>query len=188
MGRCRRQCPVSANPFDEIIVEEAVRLKEAGIATEVVAISCGTLPPVRRPCVPPWPSAPTAASWSRPTSSFSPGGRHCSGTVDKGRSTNSSSLGKQAIDDGRQQTGQMLPPCKLAEAAAAPRWSSPTASAAVTRESTVVWKPWHQPAGRGVVDLRLNEPRYSAATWHEGQEEPLDTVKPADLASMSRRA
>jgi electron transfer flavoprotein beta subunit len=52
---------MSMNPFDEIAVEEAVRLKEAGIATEVIAVSAG-VPIARKPCARRWPSAPTAAS------------------------------------------------------------------------------------------------------------------------------
>ena len=61
---------MSMNPFDEIAVEEAVRLKEAGIATEIVAVSCGVAP-ARRRCARRSRSAPTARSWSRPTSSCS---------------------------------------------------------------------------------------------------------------------
>jgi electron transfer flavoprotein beta subunit len=52
---------MSMNPFDEIAVEEAVRLKEAGIATEVVAVSAAW-PTARKPCARRWRSAPTAAS------------------------------------------------------------------------------------------------------------------------------
>jgi electron transfer flavoprotein beta subunit len=54
---------MSMNPFDEIAVEEAVRLKEKGVATEVIAVSCGDAASARKPCAPRWPSAPTAASW-----------------------------------------------------------------------------------------------------------------------------
>ena len=46
---------MSMNPFDEIAVEEAVRLKEAGVATEVVAVSCG---------VTQWPSPSCSRRWS----------------------------------------------------------------------------------------------------------------------------
>jgi electron transfer flavoprotein alpha/beta subunit len=57
---------MSMNPFDEIAVEEAIRLKEKGVATEIVAVSIG---PARRRkrCAPRSPWAPTAPSWSRPT-------------------------------------------------------------------------------------------------------------------------
>ena len=52
---------MSMNPFDEIAVEEAVRLREKGAATEIVAV-CAACLNARRRCAPPWPSVPTAAS------------------------------------------------------------------------------------------------------------------------------
>jgi electron transfer flavoprotein alpha/beta subunit len=61
---------MSMNPFDEIAVEEAVRLKEKGVVSEVIVVSCG-VQQCQETCAPPWPSAPTAASWSRPTRSCS---------------------------------------------------------------------------------------------------------------------
>jgi len=61
---------MSMNPFDEIAVEEAVRLKEAGVATEIVAVSCGPQA-CRKRCAPRLPSAPTAPSWWRATKNFS---------------------------------------------------------------------------------------------------------------------
>ena len=57
---------MSMNPFDEIAVEEATRLKEKGVVTEIVAVSIGVAS-ARKPCVPPWPSVQTAASWLKPT-------------------------------------------------------------------------------------------------------------------------
>jgi electron transfer flavoprotein beta subunit len=53
---------MSMNPFDEIAVEEAVRLKEAGKATEIVVVSIGPRRRRKR-SAPRWPWAPTAASW-----------------------------------------------------------------------------------------------------------------------------
>ena len=53
---------MSMNPFDEIAVEEAVRLKEKGVVTEVIAVSSASSS-ARRRCAPPWRSAPTARSW-----------------------------------------------------------------------------------------------------------------------------
>jgi electron transfer flavoprotein alpha/beta subunit len=58
---------MSMNPFDEIAVEEAVRLKEAGKATEIVAVSIGPAAGAGNASAPRSPWAPTAASWSRPT-------------------------------------------------------------------------------------------------------------------------
>ena len=54
---------MSMNPFDEIAVEEAVRLKEAGVATEVIAVSCGVTQ-CRKRCARRWRSARIARSWS----------------------------------------------------------------------------------------------------------------------------
>src|ERR1700748_1409637 len=61
---------MSMNPFDEIAVEEAVRLREAGVATEVVVVSAGVAQCQKR-CAPRWPSAPPARSWSRPPTNCS---------------------------------------------------------------------------------------------------------------------
>jgi hypothetical protein len=52
---------MSMNPFDEIAVEEAVRLRETGVATEVIAVSAG-VPQRRKRCVRRWQSARTARS------------------------------------------------------------------------------------------------------------------------------
>jgi electron transfer flavoprotein beta subunit len=54
---------MSINPFDEIAVEEAVRLKEKGLVSEIVCVSIGP-PRAEKPFVRPWRWAPTAASWS----------------------------------------------------------------------------------------------------------------------------
>src|SRR6186713_2588715 len=61
---------MSMNPFDEIAVEEAVRLKEKGVATEIIAVSCGGAKCQKR-CALQWPSARIGASSSRPPKSFS---------------------------------------------------------------------------------------------------------------------
>ena len=57
---------MSMNPFDEIAIEEAVRLKEKGVATEIVAVSCG-IAACQETLVRRWRSAPTVPSSSRPT-------------------------------------------------------------------------------------------------------------------------
>ena len=61
---------MSMNPFDEIAVEEAVRLKEAGVATEVIAVSVGVAQAQER-CAPRWRLARTARSWSSRTTASS---------------------------------------------------------------------------------------------------------------------
>ena len=62
---------MSMNPFDEIAVEEAVRLKEKGKVTEVIAVSCGVHAVPGNPAHRRWRSAPTAPSWSRPPTNCS---------------------------------------------------------------------------------------------------------------------
>lgn len=59
---------MSMNPFCEIAVEEAVRLKEKGVATEIVVVTMAR-PLLKSSCVPPWPWAPIAPSWSSPLKS-----------------------------------------------------------------------------------------------------------------------
>ena len=100
---------MSMNPFDEIAVEEAVRLKEAGVATEIVAVSCGVdrVPGDAAHRARAW--APTARSWSRPTPSCSRSRwPSCSRRSSRRRRPRLVILGKQAIDDDCNQTGQML--------------------------------------------------------------------------------
>jgi electron transfer flavoprotein alpha/beta subunit len=58
---------MSMNPFDEISVEEAIRLKEAGTAEEVIVVSIGPQQCQERPSARPWRWAPTAESWCRQT-------------------------------------------------------------------------------------------------------------------------
>jgi electron transfer flavoprotein beta subunit len=100
---------MSMNPFDEIAVEEAVRLKEKGLATEVIAVSCGEPVPGnpahrhghrRRPRHPggdPSGFGPAALAVAKLLKAL----------VDK-EQPGLIILGKQAIDDDCNQTGQML--------------------------------------------------------------------------------
>jgi electron transfer flavoprotein beta subunit len=155
---------MSMNPFDEIAVEEAVRLKEKGAATEIVAVSVGP-PPRRSRSAPRSPWAPTAASWSSMTarSSRSAVAKLLKAIVAK-ESPQVVLMGKQAIDDDMNATGQML--------AALLGWPQGTFASKVevadggvkvTREvdgglETVALK---LPA-IVTADLRLNEPRYAS--------------------------
>ena len=152
------------NPFDEIAIEEAVRLKEAGKATEIVAISMG--PPqaqetIRRR----WPSAPIAAFSSRPIEELQPlaVAKLLKAMVDKEQPT-LVILGKQAIDDDSNQTGQMLAGLLgWPQATFASKVVIDDGEAVVTREvdgglETLALK---LPAVV-TVDLRLNTPRYAS--------------------------
>ena len=175
---------MSMNPFDEIAIEEAVRLKEAGVATEVVAISCGT-----------------AASQETLRTALAIGADRAilvetdadvqplavakllKALVDK-EGPQLVILGKQAIDDDSNQTGQML--------AALLGWSQATfaskvviagGKAAVTREVDGGLETLELTMPAVVTtDLRLNDPRYATLpNIMKAKKKPLDTFKPADL-------
>ncbi len=175
---------MAMNPFDEIAVEEAVRLKEAGIATEVVAVSAGV-----------------AQCQETLRTAMAIG-------ADRGILVESDAdlqplavakllqaivakeqpklviLGKQAIDDDSNQTGQML--------AALLGWPQATFASKVelagdgvrvTREIDGGLETLALPLPAVITtDLRLNEPRYATLpNIMKAKKKPLDTVKPADL-------
>jgi electron transfer flavoprotein beta subunit len=175
---------MSMNPFDEIAVEEAMRLKEAGVVKEVLVVSCGT-----------------SASQETLRTALALGADRAilvesdaelqplavakllKAVVEKEK-PDFAILGKQAIDDDCNQTGQML--------AALLGWSQATfaskvkiadGKAEVTREvdgglETIAVK---LPA---VItsDLRLNEPRYvTLPNIMKAKKKPLETLKPDAL-------
>ena len=175
---------MSMNPFDEIAVEEAVRLKEKGVATEVIAVSCGV--------------AQCQETLRTAMAIGADRGVLVQTDVDlqplavakllkvlaEKEQPQLIILGKQAIDDDANQTGQML--------AALLGWSQATfaskieladGKARVTREvdgglETVDLK---LPA-IVTTDLRLNEPRYvTLPNIMKAKKKQLDTVTPADL-------
>jgi electron transfer flavoprotein beta subunit len=175
---------MSMNPFDEIAVEEAVRLKEAGKVSEIVVVSMGV----------------TACQETIRTALAMGGDRgilvqtdedlqplavaKCLKALVEKESPDLLIVGKQAIDDDSNQTGQM--------AAALLGWPQGTfaskvelgdGSVSVTREidgglETVAL------TGKAVVttDLRLNTPRYaSLPNIMKAKKKPIETVTPADL-------
>ncbi len=175
---------MSMNPFDEIGVEEAVRLKEKGIATEIVAISCGP-----------------AACAEQIRTALAMG-------ADRGILVEHDGVleplavakllaalvakegpqlvivGKQAIDDDMNATGQML--------AALLGWAQGTFASKVEAADGGLKVTREVDGGLEVVqlklpaivttDLRLNEPRYaSLPNIMKARKKPIETVKPADL-------
>lgn len=175
---------MSMNPFCEIAVEEAVRLKEKGIATEIVAVSIG----------------PTAAQEQLRTALALGADRAV--LVDSAEDLSSLAvakllkavvdkeqpqlviLGKQAIDSDNNQTGQMLAALSgYAQGTFASAVEVSGESVKVTREidgglQTVDLK---LPA-IVTTDLRLNEPRYaSLPNIMKAKKKPLDVKAPADL-------
>ena len=175
---------MSMNPFCEIAVEEAVRLKEKGVATEIVAVTVG----------------PTAAQEQLRTAlalgadravlvesanelSSLAIAKALKAVVDK-EQPQLVILGKQAIDSDNNQTGQMLAALSgYAQGTFASEVAVEGDSVKVTREidgglQTVALK---LPA-IVTTDLRLNEPRYaSLPNIMKAKKKPLEVVKPEDL-------
>ena len=175
---------MSMNPFDEIAVEEAVRLKEKGVATEVIAVSCGVTQCQETLRTAMAIGADRAilvecADELQPLAVA----KLLKALFDK-EQPGLVILGKQAIDDDNNQTGQMLAAlAKLPQATFASKVIVEGGFAAVTREidgglETIKVK---LPAVI-TTDLRLNEPRYvTLPNIMKAKKKPLETFKPADL-------
>ncbi len=175
---------MSMNPFDEIAVEEAVRLKEAGIATEVVVVSAGL-----------------AACQETLRTALAIG-------ADRGILIETDAelqplavakllkavcekeqpqlvlCGKQAIDDDANQTGQMLAALMgWPQATFASKVVLSTESATVTREVDGGLETLEIALPAVVsADLRLNEPRYATLpNIMKAKKKPLETTNPATL-------
>jgi len=174
---------MSMNPFDEIGVEEAIRLKEKGVATEVVAVSVG----------------PAKAQETQRTALAMGADRAILVQTDdaveplavakilkaiaEAEQPGLVILGKQAIDDDNNQTGQML--------AALTGWAQGTFASKVEVAGEEVSVTREVDGGLETVklklpaivttDLRLNEPRYaSLPNIMKAKSKPLDTKSPAD--------
>jgi electron transfer flavoprotein beta subunit len=175
---------MSMNPFDEISIEEAVRLKEQGVATEVVAVSCGVAQ-----CQETLRTAMAIGAdrgiLVETDVELQPlaVAKLLQAIVDKEK-PDLLILGKQAIDDDANQTGQMLAALTgMAQGTVASKVRIEGGRAIVTREvdgglETVTLR---LPA---VItsDLRLNEPRYvTLPNIMKAKKKPLETLKPADL-------
>jgi len=175
---------MSMNPFDEIAVEEAIRMKEAGTASEIVAISMGPqqCQETIRTALAMGADRGIHVLTDDPLEPLAVA-KLMKAIVDE-ESPELVILGKQAIDDDANQTGQML--------AALLGWSQGTfaskveqadGQAAVTREvdgglESVTLK---MPAVV-TTDLRLNEPRYaSLPNIMKAKKKTIDQKSPADL-------
>jgi electron transfer flavoprotein beta subunit len=175
---------MSMNPFDEIAVEEAVRLKEAGAATEIVAISIGVAQ-----CQETLRTAlaigADRAILVETALEAQPLGvaKVLKALVDR-EQPKLVILGKQAIDDDSNQTGQMLAALLgWAQATFASKVKVEGDSAQVTREidgglETIAVR---LPAVV-TTDLRLNEPRYvTLPNIMKAKKKPLETLTPESL-------
>ena len=177
---------MAMNPFDEIAMEEAIRLKEAGVATEVIAVSCGV----------------TACQETLRTAMALGADRGIlvetdvelqplavakllKAIADK-ETPRLIILGKQAIDDDANQTGQML--------AALLGWAQATFASKVVVDAGAGQVTVTREVDGGLetlalklpaivtTDLRLNEPRYATLpNIMKAKKKPLDVVKPEAL-------
>lgn len=175
---------MSMNPFDEIAVEEAVRLKEAGVATEVIAVSAGgaACQETLRTALA---IGADRAILIETHADLQPlaVAKLLKAVADK-EQPQLVILGKQAIDDDSNQTGQMF--------AALAGWPQATFASKVTIEGGRATVTREVDGGAETLslalpavvttDLRLNEPRYvTLPNIMKAKKKPLETVKPEAL-------
>ena len=175
---------MSMNPFDEIAVEEAVRLKEKGVASEVIAVSCGV-----SQCQETLRTAlaigADRAVLVESADELQPlaVAKLLAALVAK-EQPGLIILGKQAIDDDANQVGQMLAAlADLPQATFASKVEVAEGKAVVTREidGGLETLALGLPAVI-TTDLRLNEPRYvTLPNIMKAKKKPLETVTPAAL-------
>src|SRR6201999_2027281 len=175
---------MSMNPFDEIAVEEAVRLKEAGVATEVIAVSCGVTQcqETLRTALAIGADRAVLVETSEDLQPLAVA-KLLKALVDHEK-TDLIILGKQAIDDDSNQTGQMLAALAgLPQATFASKVVIADGKATVSREVDGGTETLSLKLPAVVTtDLRLNEPRYvTLPSIMKAKKKPLETLKPADL-------
>jgi len=176
---------MSMNPFDEIALEEALKLKEAGKATEVIAVSAGTTACQETLRTALAMGADRAILLDTADAELQPlAVAKLLTAVAKKESIGLAILGKQAIDDDANQTGQML--------AALLDWPQATFASKVEIDGTAMKVTREIDGGLETVevklpavvttDLRLNTPRYATLpNIMKAKKKPLDVVKPGDL-------
>jgi len=175
---------MSMNPFDEIALEEATRLKEAGKVTEVVAVSCGAAQcqETLRTGMAIGADRGILVETSTELEPLAVA-KLLKALADK-EQPQLIILGKQAIDDDSNQTGQML--------AALLGWPQATFASKVVLEDGKATVTREVDGGLETIaltlpaivttDLRLNEPRYvTLPNIMKAKKKPLETVKPEDL-------
>jgi len=189
MGVATEGAKMSINPFDEIALEEALRIRERGLADEVVVASFGPADAQAQ--------LRTALAMGADRALLVQTDAHVQ-PLDAARLFLALALreqpiavllGKQAIDDDANQTGQML----------AALWDRPQATfaskveitgdiARVTREVDAGLETLEVDLPAVItVDLRLNEPRYvKLPDIMKAKKKPLDTLQPADLGVTLR--
>ena len=175
---------MSMNPFDEIAVEEAVRLKEKGIVTEVIVVSCGVTQcqETLRTAMAIGADRAILVETSEELQPLAVA-KLLKALVDK-EQPQLVILGKQAIDDDCNQTGQMLAALTgMPQGTFASKIELADGKVAVTREvdGGLETIRLNLPAVI-TTDLRLNEPRYvTLPNIMKAKKKQMDIVKPADL-------
>jgi electron transfer flavoprotein beta subunit len=175
---------MSMNPFDEIAVEEAVRLKEKGVVSEIVAVSCG-LQACQETLRTAMAIGADRAILVETDVELQPlaVAKLLKALLDK-ESAQLVILGKQAIDDDANQTGQMLAAlADLPQATFASKVEVADGKAKVTREVDGGLETIEVSLPAIVTtDLRLNEPRYvTLPNIMKAKKKQLDKLSPADL-------
>ena len=175
---------MSMNPFDEIAVEEAVRLKEKGVVTEVIAVSCGDAKSQEtlRTAMAIGADRGILVETSEELQPLAVA-KLLKALVDK-EQPQLIILGKQAIDDDANQTGQMLAAlADLPQATFASKVEVAGDKANVTREVDGGLETVSLTLPAVITtDLRLNEPRYvTLPNIMNAKKKQLDTFKPEDL-------
>ena len=175
---------MSMNPFDEIAIEEAVRLREKGVLTEVIAVSCGVAQcqETLRTAMAIGADRAILVETSEELQPLAVA-KLLKALVDR-EQPGLILLGKQAIDDDNNQTGQMLAAlADLPQATFASKVEVVDGRARVTREIDGGLETISLGLPAVITtDLRLNEPRYvTLPNIMKAKKKPLETIKPADL-------
>ncbi|MDO8306252.1 electron transfer flavoprotein subunit beta/FixA family protein [Herminiimonas sp.] len=175
---------MSMNPFDEIAVEEATRLKEAGKVSEIIAVSCGVLQSQETLRTAMAIGADRAILVETDVELQPLAVAKLLKAIADKEQPQLIILGKQAIDDDANQTGQML--------AALLDWPQATYASKVEIDGDKVKVTREVDGGMEIValtlpaiittDLRLNEPRYvTLPNIMKAKKKTLDNIKPEDL-------
>jgi len=174
---------MSMNPFDEIAVEEAIRLKEAGKATEIIAVSIGPAQAAETIRTALAMGADRGILVKTEGSAEPLAVAKILKAIAAAEQPGLVIMGKQAIDDDSNQTGQML--------AALLGWPQGTFASKVTIEADALMVTREVDGGLQTVklkmpaivttDLRLNEPRYaSLPNIMKAKKKPIDEKTAAD--------
>jgi electron transfer flavoprotein beta subunit len=175
---------MSMNPFDEIAVEEAVRLKEKGVVTEIIAVSCGVTQcsETLRTAMAIGADRAILVETAEELQPLAVA-KLLKALVDK-EQPGLIILGKQAIDDDCNQTGQMLAALgDMPQATFASKVEIADGKATVSREVDGGMETLSISLPAVITtDLRLNEPRYvTLPNIMKAKKKQLDIFKPEDL-------